>query len=145
MRRGPRHYQNNNFVGRNGNPYNRQNNERHFLRNGHNNGGGPARIKFFLADYGNSNCSGRNKPYWMRINVSNGYYRPRNNNNHNSSNRSRGRGSNRRDDNDAQSDSSNDSSSNHSKGNVTGIEGRTKGPVAQFRQLKLTNRVWKTD
>ena len=101
-----------NFVERNDGSYNRQRNGHPYRRDNFRNGGGPARVNFFRAEYNNSHWNGRSRPYWMRQNVSNGYYRPRNNRGGNGGRWNRGRGSNRRrsnqqDGNGNQSDTSN--------------------------------------
>ena len=76
--RAQRNYQGN-FVDRNEGSYNRQRSGHPYRNNNFRNGGVPARINFFLAEYNNSNWNGRSRPYWLSRNVSNGYYRPRNN------------------------------------------------------------------
>ena len=79
-----------NFVERNEGQYNKPRSGHPYRNNNFRNGGGPARINFFRAEYNNSNWNGRSRPYWMRRNVSHGYYRPRNNGNRNRGNRGRG-------------------------------------------------------
>ena len=124
--------------------YNRQRSGHPYRNNNFRNGGGPARINFFRAEY-NSHWNGRNRPYWMRRNVSNGYYQPRNNGNRNR--RNRGRDSNRRrldrqSDSGTKSDASNSSPAQSQQRTENRTRRQTNRPVTQpgWRQTIVRRR-----